>query len=287
MAREAGLDEDVSVRRSSTVPTLWSSTDFTVQPCWMPWMSFSLMRAAHVACPLIHDQVVRPTRARRGTRSAFAPQIRTGTPSRWPGSIVPPSRRRRRPSRRVAPDAAEMARRMATTIERTPWLVAEADGRVVGYAYAISPSGAVPLVGRHLGLRRPRASRDRRRARCTTRSSRCWRGFVNVYAGIALPNAASAALHEGIGMRRIGVYERVGWKFGAWHDVAWYGMRIAEPSARRRGRASGRASRRRSQRPQPRAVRRPRAQRLALRLHPSRGASMMRSMARRAWKAEP
>ena len=66
---------------------------------------------------------------------------------------------------------------------------------------------------------------------CTTG---CWRsslaqGFVNVYAGIALPNPASVALHESIGMRRIGVYERVGYKFGAWHDVAWYGMRIADP----------------------------------------------------------
>jgi phosphinothricin acetyltransferase len=31
-------------------------------------------------------------------------------------------------------------------------------------------------------------------------------------------------------MRRIGVYERVGFKFGAWHDVAWFGMRIADPA---------------------------------------------------------
>jgi phosphinothricin acetyltransferase len=37
------------------------------------------------------------------------------------------------------------------------------------------------------------------------------------------------ALHEAIGMRRVALYERVGWKFGAWHDVAWYGLRLAEP----------------------------------------------------------
>ncbi|MGH2427361.1 MAG: GNAT family N-acetyltransferase, partial [Candidatus Limnocylindria bacterium] len=55
-------------------------------------------------------------------------------------------------------------------------------------------------------------------------------GFVNLYAGIALPNPGSVALHERIGMRLVGVYERVGWKFGAWHDVAWYGMRIVEPA---------------------------------------------------------
>ena len=54
-------------------------------------------------------------------------------------------------------------------------------------------------------------------------------GFVNAYAGIALPNPASVRLHESIGMRQVGLYERVGWKFGAWHDVAWYGMRLSEP----------------------------------------------------------
>jgi phosphinothricin acetyltransferase len=54
-------------------------------------------------------------------------------------------------------------------------------------------------------------------------------GFVNAYAGIALPNQASVALHEGIGMKLVGVYERVGFKFGAWHDVAWYGMRLSDP----------------------------------------------------------
>jgi phosphinothricin acetyltransferase len=54
-------------------------------------------------------------------------------------------------------------------------------------------------------------------------------GYVNVYAGIALPNAASVALHERIGMRVVGIYRRVGFKFGGWHDVAWYGMRLSEP----------------------------------------------------------
>ena len=131
------------------------------------------------------------------------------------------------------PDAGEMAARMRAVLERTPWLVAEESGNVIGYAYAarhrerpgyrwsvdISVYVADGQQGRGVGrqlyeellalLRRQR--------------------FVNVYAGVALPNPASVALHEGIGMRRIGVYERVGFKFGAWHDVAWYGMRLAEP----------------------------------------------------------
>jgi phosphinothricin acetyltransferase len=31
-------------------------------------------------------------------------------------------------------------------------------------------------------------------------------------------------------MRRIAVYQRVGWKHGSWHDVAWYSLRLTEPS---------------------------------------------------------
>jgi len=54
-------------------------------------------------------------------------------------------------------------------------------------------------------------------------------GFFNAYAGITLPNAASVALHESAGFRPIGVYRRVGYKLGAWHDVGWWGREIAAP----------------------------------------------------------
>lgn len=134
-----------------------------------------------------------------------------------------------------APDAAEMARRIRTTLARTPWLVAaDSGGFVVGYAYAgphreragyrwsvdVSAYVHADHHGRGIGRRLydvliPTLRRQ---------------GFVNVYAGIALPNPASVALHESIGMRLVGVYERVGHKLGAWHDVAWFGMRIAEPA---------------------------------------------------------
>ena len=135
----------------------------------------------------------------------------------------------------VPPTPHEMRERMHATLERLPWLVAEGEpgGAVIGYAYAaphklragyrwsvdISVYVDAGAHGRGVG----RALYDRllsllRRA-----------GYVNVYAGIALPNPASIRLHEGIGMRRIAVYERVGWKFGRWHDVAWFGMRLSEP----------------------------------------------------------
>lgn len=133
-----------------------------------------------------------------------------------------------------APDAAEMSRRMRSTLAATPWLVMDDGSAAVGYAYAdrhrerpgyrwsvnISVYVASTHHGRGIGRRLYGELLE------VLRRQR----FVNAYAGIALPNAASVALHESIGMRRIGVYERVGFKFDAWHDVAWYGLRLTEPS---------------------------------------------------------
>ena len=132
-----------------------------------------------------------------------------------------------------APGADAMARRMRATLERYPWLVATDGEIVVGYAYAaghaeragyrwsvnVSAYVDAEFQGRGIGRQLydellPMLRRQR---------------LVNAYAGIALPNPASVALHEAIGMRRIGTYERVGFKHGRWIDVAWYGLRLTDP----------------------------------------------------------
>jgi L-amino acid N-acyltransferase YncA len=132
-----------------------------------------------------------------------------------------------------APQAAEMAERMRRVLAYFPWLVAEEGDNVIGYAYAgphreragyrwsVDISAYVAEGRRRQGVGRrlydePLAYLRRQ-------------GVVNVYAGVALPNPASAALHESIGMHLVAVYERVGFKFGDWRDVAWYGLRLAEP----------------------------------------------------------
>lgn len=43
-----------------------------------------------------------------------------------------------------------------------------------------------------------------------------------IVAGVGLPNAASVALHERLGFRRVGVFTSVGRKFDRFWDVAWY-----------------------------------------------------------------
>ncbi|HEV8053509.1 MAG TPA: GNAT family N-acetyltransferase [Candidatus Limnocylindrales bacterium] len=135
----------------------------------------------------------------------------------------------------TAPDASEMADRIRRTLLRTPWLVAMADAdEVVGYAYAgqhrdragyrwsVDISAYVHPDWRGRGVGRTLYD--------TLLPILVRQGFVNVYAGIALPNPASVALHQSIGMQLVGVYERVGYKLGEWLDVAWYGKRLAEPA---------------------------------------------------------
>jgi L-amino acid N-acyltransferase YncA len=135
----------------------------------------------------------------------------------------------------IAPDTAEMGGRMRTTLRRTPWLVAVGDGQILGYAYAgihseraayrWSVNVSAYIREGHRGRRIGRSLYDQLLAMLIQQ------GFANVYAGITLPNPASVALHQSIGMGLIGVYPRVGWKFGAWHDVGWYGLRLQEPQA--------------------------------------------------------
>ncbi len=42
------------------------------------------------------------------------------------------------------------------------------------------------------------------------------------FAGIALPNEASVALHESLGFRHVGTFTDAGRKFGRFWSVAWY-----------------------------------------------------------------
>ena len=133
----------------------------------------------------------------------------------------------------VAPDAAEMKDRILTTLAATPWLVAELGGRVVGYAYA-GPHHARPgyrwSVNVSVYVAEGQAGRGiGRRLYRELFATLARQGFVNVYAGVTLPNDASVALHRSMGMERVGIYRRVGFKFGAWHDVAWYALRLTKP----------------------------------------------------------
>jgi L-amino acid N-acyltransferase YncA len=129
-----------------------------------------------------------------------------------------------------APDAAEMAARIEQGLASHAWVVAEKEGRLVGFARAmpfkesagyrwsvtVSIYVAEGARGRGVGTALYSALFDRLRER----------GFRMACAGIALPNEASVSLHESLGFELVGVNREIGWKQGAWRDVGWYQLEL-------------------------------------------------------------
>ena len=123
------------------------------------------------------------------------------------------------------PAVEEFAGRLARALERHDWLVAELDGRILGYAYAgpvkeraayhwsceVSVYLDPGARGNGLGRALYRELFGRLEAR----------GFRRLLAIIALPNDASVALHRAMGFREAGRLERIGFKHGRWLDVTW------------------------------------------------------------------
>jgi phosphinothricin acetyltransferase len=132
----------------------------------------------------------------------------------------------------VPPAAHEIGERIAETLEVFPWLVSEQAGRMLGYAYAgrhrertayqwsVDVSCYVHPDARRRGVGRSLYEALKRVLRA--------QGFCNAFAGIALPNAASVALHESVGFVPIGVYRNAGFKLGAWRDCGWWQCELGE-----------------------------------------------------------
>jgi L-amino acid N-acyltransferase YncA len=122
---------------------------------------------------------------------------------------------------------AEMAGRINDVVAGgLPWLVAEREGRVVGYAYAskwrarpayrfsVEVSAYVDMnaTARGIGSRLYEALFANLRER----------SVHVVIGGIALPNEKSVALHEKFGMQKVAHFSEVGYKFGEWRDVGYW-----------------------------------------------------------------
>lgn len=131
-----------------------------------------------------------------------------------------------------APDASEFASRISHKLEKYPYIVAEEDGRVVGYAYAselrerdayrwdaeLSVYVQIDRHARGIGERLYTALIELLRLQ----------NFTTVYGCITDPNKPSTSLHEKMGFRYAGRFTATGYKNGEWLDVVWYEKRISD-----------------------------------------------------------
>ena len=117
----------------------------------------------------------------------------------------------------------EMAERIKHITASFPWLVCSEEGRMAGFAFAHLWK-ARSAYGKTLessvyirpdAFRRGLGSRLYSELLPPLKSQGCHA----VIACIALPNAASVALHEKFGFRKVSHFREVGTKFGKWIDI--------------------------------------------------------------------
>jgi L-amino acid N-acyltransferase YncA len=111
-----------------------------------------------------------------------------------------------------------------------PWLVYQHEDRIVGYAYASKWKGrcayrfsvettvylALSSIGKGIGTELYQALLTQLKTL----------GLHVAIGGIALPNAASVALHEKFGFSKVAHFPEVGFKFGRWIDVGYWQLTL-------------------------------------------------------------
>ena len=130
------------------------------------------------------------------------------------------------------PDDAEMGRRRdAILAQGLPWLVAERDGQVLGYAYAnqFRPRRAYRFcVEDSIYLAPAARGQGVGKLLLVELIARCERlGIRQMLAVIGdSANAGSISVHRACGFQPTGTFEAAGWKFDRWLDVVTMQRRL-------------------------------------------------------------
>lgn len=123
------------------------------------------------------------------------------------------------------PTEEEFTQRILGVIEKYPYLVAEEDGVVLGYAYAsdfksrraydwsVETSIYVNKDGKRGGIGKALYEELEKRLKA--------QNIVNLYACITYPNETSEAFHRKFGYRTVARFEKCGFKFDRWLDMIW------------------------------------------------------------------
>lgn len=132
----------------------------------------------------------------------------------------------------VPPPVEEMVERINKIQERFPWLVAIEDTKILGYAYASEHKQRAAYrwsVDSAIYLHREARGKGLGKSLYKILFALLQQqGYINVCAGVTLPNPASVQLHLSLGFRQVGVFHRIGYKCGRWHDVANFELNLVD-----------------------------------------------------------
>ena len=130
------------------------------------------------------------------------------------------------------PTVEEFQQRIANTLKKYPYLVAEKEGTILGYAYAgvfkdraaYDWSAEVTIYLSH-NATKCGIGRKLYEALETEMKKR---GFLNLYACIGYPveedeylTKNSAQFHAHLGYQTVGEFHKCGYKFGRWYNMIW------------------------------------------------------------------
>ena len=130
----------------------------------------------------------------------------------------------------TVPSVDAFRERIASSSEPYPWIVAQRNDLLLGYAHlrsfrskeAYCHSAETTVYVRHglhgQGIGSTLMQELIRRARAVDHHL--------LIAGITVPNAASIGLHESLGFRQVGFFEEVGRKFDTWHNVGFWALKL-------------------------------------------------------------
>jgi L-amino acid N-acyltransferase YncA len=131
-----------------------------------------------------------------------------------------------------APTLEEYIQRISVNTEKYPWLVCLNNNKIIGFAYGsthryrtayqwspestiyIAPDFHTKGIGKILYK--------------TLFEILKLQGYYNVFAGVALPNQKSIGFHQAMGFEEIGIFKKVGYKHGNWHDTHWFQLSLNE-----------------------------------------------------------
>ncbi len=131
------------------------------------------------------------------------------------------------------PDESEFARRIKATLENYPYLVAEEDGEVVGYAYAgrfRTREAYLHCAEASVYIRADRHGRGIGRALYAELGKRLTlQNVFTLYACItttprkddAYLTDSSILFHENVGFEKAAEFTDCGYKFGQWYGAVW------------------------------------------------------------------